>query len=109
MPVSRRSPSVTAEGIVDLRRREVSGPARGNLRGLFGIATGPLSRTLEMEVSGPLDNIRVRPIGLKGILSVPANVVPDTAKGASDLLRNGVALPLRVFDLFKLDFPDAKR
>ena len=81
---------------------------RVNLRGLFGIATGPLSRTLEMEVSGPLDNIRVRPIGLKAILNVPATLVPDTAKGTSGVIRNGVALPLRVFDLFKSDSLEKK-
>ena len=98
---------VTAEGIVDLRQRKVSGRARANLRGLFGIATGPLSRTLEMEVTGPLDNIRVRPIGLKGLLKLPTTVVPDTAKGASGVLQNGVALPLRVFDLFKAEAPDS--
>lgn len=98
---------VTAEGTVDLRRRQVSGRARGNLRGLFGIATGPLGRTLEMEVS--LDNIRVRPIGLKGIWKVPATLVPDTAKGASGVNRNSVALPLRVFYPFKPDSSDANR
>ena len=100
---------VTAEGTVDLKRRQVLGHARANLRGIFGIVTGPLSRTLEMQVSGPLDNIRVRPLGLKGILNVPLSLVPDSSKGASRLIQNGVALPVRGLDLFKPDVPASKR
>jgi hypothetical protein len=103
---------VTAEGTLDLRKREVSARARGNFRGLFGIATGPLSRTLEMQVSGPLDNIRVRPVGLGGILTGTASLVPETAKQASksvgNLVRDGVALPMRAFDLFKSDTPEKR-
>ena len=95
---------VTAEGTLDLKKREVSGRARGNLRGLFGLATSPLSKTLEMQVSGPVDNIRVRPIGLKGILNVPESLVPGNQKVSSNLIKEGIALPLRVFDLFERDF-----
>ncbi len=100
---------VTASGTLDLKRREVSGRARGNLRGPFGVVTGPFSRTLEMQVSGPLDDIRVRPLGLKGLLSVPTTLVPDATKGASRLIQDGVALPLRVFDLFKPVSPASQR
>jgi hypothetical protein len=56
-----------------------------------------------MQVSGPLDDIRVRPIGVKGILSAPKNLVPDTAKGVSKLIQDGVTLPFRFFDLVKPD------
>jgi hypothetical protein len=99
---------VTAEGTLDLRRKEVSGRARGNLRGPFGLATSPLSRTLEMQVSGPLDKIRVRPLGLKGLFNLPASL-PGTAKRATSLMQDGVALPLRVFDLFNRDASGSKR
>jgi hypothetical protein len=100
---------VTAEGTLDLKRRLVSGRAHADLRGLFGLALSPLSRTLEMQVSGPLNDIRVRPIGMKGILSAPKNLVPDTAKGASKLIQDGVTLPLRFFDLLKPDPAASKR
>lgn len=104
---------VTATGTLDLRQRRVSGRARGNLRGFVGLATKPLSHTLEMQVSGPLDNIRVRPLGLGGVLTGLATgttgILPGTAKHASSLVRDGVALPLRAFDLFKPETPEAKR
>jgi hypothetical protein len=56
-----------------------------------------------MEVSGPLDDIRVRSLGLKGMAGGPKNLVLDAAKGGSKLIQDGVTLPLRVFDLFKPD------
>jgi multidrug efflux pump subunit AcrB len=55
--------------LIDLKQRKVDGRARGNIRGILGLATTPLSRALEMQVSGPLNNIRVRPLGFGGILS----------------------------------------
>ena len=94
---------VTAEGTLDLKRWQVSGRAHARLCGLFGAALSPLCRTFEMQVSGPLDDIRVRPIGVKGILSAPKNLVPDTAKGVSKLIQDGVTLPFRFFDLVKPD------
>lgn len=100
---------VTATGTVDLNRRQVDGRARGNIRGLFGVVTGPLSRALEMQVSGPLDNIRVRPVGfggaLAGTLKGTAEMVPKTLKHSSQLpvtiLRDGVGLPLRALGILK--------
>ena len=107
---------VTANGTLDLVRRQVSARARGNLRGLVGVATSPLSHTLEMQVSGPLDNIRVRPTGLGGIvtrsLSGTAAIVPGTVKATTKLtgsvVRDGVALPLKALKLFKPEPAPAK-
>lgn len=53
--------TITATGTLDLVHGKISGHALGNLRGIAGILTSPLSHTMEMELSGSLDNIRVRP------------------------------------------------
>ena len=99
---------VTATGTLDLVHGKISGRARGNLRGLAGIVTSPLSHTMEMEVSGSLDNIRVRPTGIGGIFmrKVGGRTAPLTqaVKGArmtGSVVRDGVALPLRALKLFK--------
>jgi hypothetical protein len=90
--------SVTAKGKVDLVRREISAHAWGNLRGVAGLATLAVSRTLEMEVSGPLDQIRVRPVGA-------AKVVGGTISGAAKLLETGASMPFKAFDWLKSDSP----
>ncbi len=98
---------VTASGTLDLKQRKVAAKARANFRGVVGVATSLLSRTLEMQVSGPLDNVRVRPIGFEGVVEGTANLVPNTVKQASrvtgDIVRDGVALPVRALDLFRSD------
>lgn len=56
--------TVTAKGTVDLVRKQVDGHARANLRGIVGLATSPLSYVLtDMDISGPLNNIRISPPG----------------------------------------------
>jgi hypothetical protein len=90
--------SVSATGTVDLVQRKVSGHATGNLRGVVGLATSPISQVLEMEVSGPLDQIRVRPVGAVGLVS---RGVSGAAKVTGDALREGVMLPLKVLDWFR--------
>jgi hypothetical protein len=92
------SVSVTAKGKLDLVRREISARAWGNLRGVAGIATLAVSRTLEMKVSGPLDQIRVQPVGA-------VKAVEGTVTGAAKALETGVALPFKMFDWLKSDPP----
>jgi hypothetical protein len=103
------SARVTANGTIDLKKRQVDGRARGNIRGIFGLATTPLSRALEMKVSGPLNQIRVRPLGFEGVVKGVANILPDTVKKSSmitsDIVRNGIALPLRALEVFTPDAP----
>jgi hypothetical protein len=87
--------TVTGSGVVDLEKGEVEGRARGNLRGVGGIATSVFSKALEMKVSGPLDHIRVQPIG-------PVDMLEKGAVGAAELpgkvLKDGVKLPVKIFD-----------
>ncbi len=99
---------VAATGTLDLVHGKISGRARGNLRGLVGIVTSPLSHTLEMELSGSLDNIRVRPTGIGGIFmrkvggqTAPVSQVVKGARMTGSVVRDGVALPLRVLKLFR--------
>ncbi len=99
---------VTATGTLDLVHGKISGRARGNLRGLAGIVTSPLSHTLEMELSGSLDNIRVRPTGIGGIFMckvssrtvLGAKAVKGT-KLTGSIVRDGVALPFRALKLLR--------
>ena len=104
---------VTATGTVDFNQRKVDALAHGNLRGIVGVATSLLSRTLEMEVSGPLDNVRVRPVRVggmaEGAVTGAARIVPRTVKEAGDLLKDGVALPGRMFNLFRPEPPAAPK
>ena len=107
--------TVTATGTLDLVHGKISGHARGNLRGLAGLITSPLSHTMEMEVSGSLDNIRVRPIGIGGIFMRKVKgktaAVPQAAKGArltGSVVRDGVALPLRALKLFEREASERK-
>jgi hypothetical protein len=92
--------SVKAKGTLDLVRREVSAQAWGNLRGVAGLATLVLSRTLEMKVSGPLDQIRVQPAGP---VKMAEGTVTGAAKAAGGALESGVKMPLKVFDRLKGD------
>ncbi|MDB6139596.1 MAG: AsmA-like C-terminal region, partial [Verrucomicrobiaceae bacterium] len=82
-PFKARSESltVTATGTVDLNKRQVSGRARANLRGIAGLATAPLSHVLtEMQVSGPLDDVRVSPLSAG---AAAKNLITGTVKGAT--------------------------
>lgn len=100
---------VMAKGTLDLVKRQVSARARGNLRGLIGIATSPLSNTLEMEVSGPLNNMRVRPVGLGGVLTRSvAGTVRDSGKLTGNLVRDGIAVPFKALERFKSEVPAGK-
>ncbi len=91
------SVTVTGTGTVDLVRRKVDGRAQGNLRGLFGIVTSPITKALEMQVSGPLDHIQVQPAG-------PVGIVGGSISGAAQLpakaLKAGVALPANLLKMF---------
>lgn len=94
---------VTATGTIDLKKREVDARARGNVRGVFGLATAPISRVLEMRVTGPLDQVRVRPLGFDNVLgdklAGPEEKSPSAPKKpssvAGDVIRNGISLPFR--------------
>ena len=99
---------VTGSGNVDLVDRHVSARARGKLRGVEGIITSPLSHLLEMEVTGPLDDIRVRPVGgnvavgaVKGTVGVATDTVKEAGKAAGTVVKEGVKLPFRALGLFK--------
>ncbi|MEP6667527.1 MAG: AsmA-like C-terminal region-containing protein [Chthoniobacter sp.] len=82
--------TVTGTGTVDLVRRKVDGRAEGHLRGVVGIVTSPITKALEMKVSGPLDQIQVQPMG-------PVGIVGGSVSGAAQLpakaLKEGVKLP----------------
>jgi len=87
--------TVTGSGVVDLVRRQVDGRARGNLRGIPGLATSVFGKALELRVSGPLDHIRVQPLS-------PLELLGQGAGGAAELpgtvLKDGVTLPIKIFD-----------
>lgn len=89
---------VTAKGKIDLVKRQVSARAWANLRGVAGVVTKVISRTLEMEVSGPLDNIRVRPAGPVGIAG---GGVVGAAETTGKILKEGVMLPFKPLGWFK--------
>ncbi len=95
--------TVSAVGTIDLTHRRVSGRARGKLVGLPGLVTHPLSRLLEMEVAGPYDDIRVKPLGpaklasntVSGTVGVAVDTLEETGKITGTLLQEGVKLPFR--------------
>jgi hypothetical protein len=87
--------TVTGSGTVDLVRGQVDGRARGNLRGVAGIATSVLTKALEMKVSGPLDHIRLQPTG-------PVDILEKGASGVAELpvkvLKEGITMPGKLFE-----------
>ncbi|WAC21315.1 hypothetical protein OVA24_07945 [Luteolibacter sp. SL250] len=101
--------TVDARGQVDLRKETVSGSARGKLTGLPGVVTQPLSRLLEMEVTGTLDRIHVRRLEAGKIISQAAEgtaeVVEEAVKGvrkAEDReKRRSPSKPARWFDKWR--------
>lgn len=94
---------VSARGHVDLAKSRVDGVARGKLSGLPGLVTQPLSRLLEMEVSGPYDDIRVKPLGptrlvsnaASGTVGTAVDTVVEAGKVTGTVLKEGVKLPFR--------------
>ncbi len=98
MKVRGEAVIVTARGTIDLNKRVVEGHARANLRGFPGVLLSPVSVLfLEMKVTGPLDNIRVSPMG---ILGVAKTVVVEGAKLSSSVLRLALALPFEAMGMF---------
>ncbi len=95
--------TVSAVGTIDLTRQKVSGRARGKLVGLPGLVIHPLSRLLEMEVAGPYDDIRVKPLGpaklasntASGTVGVAVDTLEEAGKITGTLLKEGVKLPFR--------------
>lgn len=75
--------SVTANGEVDLEKETVAGFARGNLGGPPGLLTKPIGKLLEMEVSGSLDKIQVKPVG-------PARSIAEAASGTAGKIVEGL-------------------
>lgn len=113
-PFNGRSESltITATGTIDLVKRQVAGRARANLRGIVGIATSPLSHLLtEMQVSGPLDDVRVSPLspvaGAKNLITGTLQAATGTASGAvklsSSVLRESLSIPFEALDVFGND------
>lgn len=98
--------TVSAVGKVYLDKRTVSGRARGKLTGLPGLVTSPLSRLLEMDVGGPYNKIRVKPLGpaklasntASGTVGVVVDTLEETGKITGTVLTEGVKLPFRLFD-----------
>ena len=98
MKVRGEAVIVTARGTIDLNKRVVEGHARANLRGFGGVLLAPASVLfLEMKVTGPLDDIRVSPLG---ILGAAKTVVVESAKLSTTVLREALALPFEALGLF---------
>jgi hypothetical protein len=95
--------TVSAVGKIDLRKHHVQGHARGKLVGLPGLVTSPLSRLLEMEISGPYDDIRVKPLGpaklasntVNGTVGVAIDTLEETGKITGTILKEGIKLPFK--------------
>jgi len=95
--------NVSAKGTVDLAKKRVDGRARGKLTGLPGLITKPLSRLLEMEVSGPFDDVTVKPMGPAILASSEApedvgeavEAIEETGKAAGEVIVEGVKAPFR--------------
>ena len=97
--------TVTAKGTVDLVNRYVEGHARANLRGVVGRITLPLSHVLtDMEIRGPLDDIRVSPEGpvggVKKLLGGSTEVAKDSVKMSGTVLKEGLTLPFQALGMF---------
>ncbi len=99
------SVTVSAIGTIDLEKQRVDGRARGKLSGLPGLVTGPLGRLLEMDVGGPYDDIRVKPLGPAKLVSnaastaigAPIETLEESTKIAGTVLIEGIKLPFRLF------------
>lgn len=108
--------TVSAVGEVDLDKHRVSGRARGKLVGLPGLVTKPLSRLLEMDVAGPYEDIRVKPLGpaklasntASGTVGVVVDTIEETGKIAGTVISEGVKLPFRLFQQDKEDEEDTE-
>lgn len=95
--------TVSAKGTVNLAKETVSGRARGKLDGLPGLVTSPLSRLLEMEVSGPFKAIRVKPLGpaklvsnaISGTVGEVVETFQEPGKITEGLMRKGIKVPMR--------------
>ena len=95
--------NVSAKGTVDLAKKRVDGRARGKLTGLPGLITKPLSRLLELEVSGPFDDVRVKPMGPAILASSEApedvgeafEAIEESGKAAGEIIKEGVKAPFR--------------
>ncbi|MBB5040222.1 AsmA-like C-terminal region-containing protein [Prosthecobacter dejongeii] len=97
--------TVTATGTVDLVNQYVQGRARANLRGIVGRITLPLSHVFtDMEISGPLDDIRVSPEGpiggAKGLFQGTAKVAKGSVKLSGNVLKEGLTLPFEALGMF---------
>ena len=98
--------TVSAKGSVDLDKRRVDGVARGKLTGLPGLVTKPLSRLLEMEVGGPFDDIRVKPLGpaklasntASAMVGVAVDTLEEAGKITGTVLKEGIKAPFRWLD-----------
>jgi hypothetical protein len=97
--------TVNAKGTINLKTKRVDGTARGKLTGVKGLVTSPLSRLLEMNVGGPFDDIRVKPLGPAKLASNAANgtvgaatsTLKETGKIAGTVIVEGAKLPFRLF------------
>jgi len=97
--------TVSAKGTIYLETERVKGSARGKLGGIPGLVTSPLSRLLEMNVEGPVDNIRVKPLGpvklvsnlASGTVGVAVEALQETGRITSDALKEGVKMPMKWF------------
>lgn len=95
--------TVSARGIIDLQKEYVSGQARGKLLGLPGLVTKPLARLLELDVGGPFDDIRVKPLGptklvsnaASGTVGVAVDTISEVGRVTETILREGIRLPFR--------------
>ena len=97
--------NVTAKGEINLKKQRVDGTARGKLSGLPGLVTKPLSHLLEMEVGGPFDNVRVKPLGpaklvsnaASGTVGLPVDALEEAGELTGTVLAEGIRVPLRLF------------
>ena len=97
--------NVSAKGEINLKKQRVDGTARGKLSGLPGLVTKPLSHLLEMEVGGPFDNVRVKPLGpaklvsnaASGTVGLPVDALEEAGELTGTVLAEGIRVPLRLF------------
>lgn len=97
--------SVSAKGQIDLSTKRVEGTARGKLTGVKGVVTSPLSRLLEMNVGGPFDDIRVKPLGpvklasnaANGTVGAATSTLKEGGKVVGTVIVEGAKLPFRLF------------